>query len=78
MRQFLVRVPRLKRLTNKDFLETRHNAWSGWFERGDGSRLYVNRGLGRFRRISFFCPPELTVWDLVPGDHRAGLAGARA
>jgi predicted MPP superfamily phosphohydrolase len=48
------------------FLETRRGAWAGFFDRPDGSRLYVNRGLGRFKRLSFYCPPELTVWELTP------------
>jgi predicted MPP superfamily phosphohydrolase len=68
----LMCVPRLEKLARKDFLETRRGAWAGFFRRGDGSTLYVNRGLGRFKRISFFCPPELTVWELVPGENDRG------
>jgi uncharacterized protein len=64
----LMHVPRLERLARKHFLETRLGAWAGFFRRDDGSTLYVNRGLGRFKRISFYCPPELTVWELVPGE----------
>ena len=42
------------------------------YRRDDGSTLYVNRGLGRFERISFYCPPELTVWELVPSEDDRG------
>jgi predicted MPP superfamily phosphohydrolase len=72
VRSLMLRVSELERLARKDFLETRHNAWSGFFERSDGSRLYVNRGLGRFKRISLYCPPELTVWELVPQEDDRG------
>ena len=66
VKRLLLHVPELEPLASKSFLETRHGAWSGFFDRDDGSRLYVNRGLGRFKRVSLYCPPELTVWDLLP------------
>jgi predicted MPP superfamily phosphohydrolase len=68
VKRLLLHVPELEPLASKNFLETQHNAWSGFFNRDDGSLLYVNRGLGRFRRVSFYCPPELTVWELLPYD----------
>jgi len=64
----MLQVPELEPPARKDFLETRHGAWSDFFDRDDGSLLYVNRGLGRFKRVSFYCPPELTVWELLPYD----------
>jgi predicted MPP superfamily phosphohydrolase len=66
LKNLMLHVPKLEKLARKDFVETRRNAWSGFFRRDDGSTLYVNRGLGRFKRISFYCPPELTVWELLP------------
>jgi predicted MPP superfamily phosphohydrolase len=68
LKRLLLHVPELEPLARKHFLETRHHAWSGDFSRDDGSMLYVNRGLGRFKRISVYCPPELTVWELRPYD----------
>jgi predicted MPP superfamily phosphohydrolase len=62
----MLHVPELETLARKGYMETRRGAWSGFFTREDGSTLYVNRGLGRFKRISFYCPPELTVWELLP------------
>lgn len=66
LKPVLLRIPKLEPLAERSYLETRHGAWSGFFYRPDGSTLYVNRGLGRFKRISFYCPPELTVWTLTP------------
>ncbi len=66
LKPLLMKVPALEPVASMSFLETRRGAWAGFFDRPDGSRLYVNRGLGRFDRISFYCPPELTVWDLSP------------
>ena len=66
VKRMLLHVPELEPLARKNLIETRRGAWSGFFSRDDDSTLYVNRGLGRFRRISIYCPPELTVWDLVP------------
>jgi uncharacterized protein len=66
VKNMLVRVPELEPLAERSYLETQRGAWSGFFYRPDGSTLYVNRGLGRMKRISFWCPPELTVWELVP------------
>jgi predicted MPP superfamily phosphohydrolase len=65
-KRLMLHVPELEPLARKDFLETRQGAWSGFFDRDDGSLLYVNRGLGRFKRVSIYCPPELTVWELLP------------
>lgn len=72
LQSVLIHVPEFEKLAKKSFLETRHGAWSGFFRRDDGSTLYVNRGLGRFERISFYCPPELTVWELVPSEDDRG------
>lgn len=66
LKGLMMHVPRLEPLAERSYLETRHGAWSGFFHRGDGSTLYVNRGLGRFKRLSIYCPPELTVWELHP------------
>ena len=66
LHKVLMRIPDLEPIAELKFMETRHGAWSGFFRRPDGSTLYVNRGLGHFKRISFYCPPELTVWTLVP------------
>jgi len=65
---WLLHVSRARAACQRELLETRHGAWSGFFDRDDGSLLYVNRGLGRFKRVSFYCPPELTVWELLPYD----------
>ena len=67
LQEAMAHIPELDRLARRKFQQTRRGAWSGFFRRPDGSSLYVNRGLGRFKRISFYCAPELTVWDLVPG-----------
>jgi len=45
---------------------TRTNSWAGRFRQGD-NQLYVSRGLGRFRRLSIGCPPEVTFFELEPG-----------
>lgn len=45
---------------------TRTNSWAGRFQQGD-NQLYVSRGLGRFRRLSIGCPPEVTFFELEPG-----------
>ena len=66
LKPWLMRVPALEPLARRSFLETRHGAWAGFFDRPDGSRLYVNCGLGRFKRLSIYCPPELTVWEFTP------------
>lgn len=66
LKPLLMKVPALEPVARVSFLETRRGAWAGFFDRPDGSRLYVNRGLGRFQRLSFYCPPELTVWQLNP------------
>jgi predicted MPP superfamily phosphohydrolase len=66
LKPLLMEVPALEPVARQSFLETRRGAWAGFFDRPDGSRLYVNRGLGRFKRLSFYCPPELTVWELTP------------
>jgi predicted MPP superfamily phosphohydrolase len=76
VRGLLMHMPELEPLARRQFLETRRGAWSGFFHRRDGSTLYVSRGLGRFRRISFYCPPEVTVWDLVPGEDDRGGVGS--
>jgi predicted MPP superfamily phosphohydrolase len=68
VKRLLLHVPELEHVAMKDFIETRRGAWSGFFSRDDGSSLYVNRGLGRFKRVSIYCPPELTVWQLIPFD----------
>jgi uncharacterized protein len=65
-KRFMLHVPKLEPLASRSFLETQHRAWSGFFDRDDESLLYVNRGLGRFKHMSIYCPPELTVWDLLP------------
>jgi|GEM_PF-1700215 len=70
-------MPQIKRLifettghdpiAHHSFRGTQYKAWAGFFRRPNvSSLLYVNRGLGRFRRLSIYCSPELTVWDLVP------------
>ena len=66
LKPFLMKVPALEPVARESFLETRHGAWAGFFDRPDGSRLYVNRGLGRFKRLSLYCPPEVTIWELNP------------
>jgi predicted MPP superfamily phosphohydrolase len=66
LKPIFMHIPKLEPLAQRSYLETKRGAWSGFFHRPDGSTLYVNRGLGRFKRISFYCPPELTVWELVP------------
>ncbi|WP_406694168.1 metallophosphoesterase [Singulisphaera sp. Ch08] len=66
LKPLLMHIPKLEPIARRSYLETQRGAWSGFFRRPDGSTLYVNRGLGRFKRISFYCPPELTVWELVP------------
>jgi len=48
---------------------TRTGSWSGHYTH-NGNRLYVSRGLGRFRRLSFGCPPEVTLIDLIPSADR--------
>ena len=68
LKPLLMKVPALEPVAEESFLETRRGAWAGFFDRPDGSRLYVNRGLGRFKRLSFYCPPELTVWESVRPD----------
>jgi uncharacterized protein len=45
---------------------TRTNSWAGRFQQGN-NQLYVSRGLGRFRRLSIGCPPEVTFFELEPG-----------
>jgi uncharacterized protein len=45
---------------------TRTNSWAGRFRQGN-NQLYVSRGLGRFRRLSIGCPPEVTFFELEPG-----------
>ncbi len=45
---------------------TRTNSWAGRFQQGN-NQLYVSRGLGRFRRLSIGCPPEITFFELEPG-----------
>ncbi|MHC5541357.1 metallophosphoesterase, partial [Singulisphaera rosea] len=80
-------MPRFKRvvasttgyepMARRHFRETQRNAWSGFFHRPDGSTLYVNRGLGRFKRISIYCPPEITVWELVPAEKESPRRNSR-
>ncbi len=43
----------------------RSGSWGGHYQQG-GNQLYVSRGLGRFRKLSIGCPPELTFIDLLP------------
>jgi uncharacterized protein len=50
----------------RSYSVTGHGAWAGFYDRPDRSRLYVNSGLGRFKSLSFYCPPELTVFNLIP------------
>jgi predicted MPP superfamily phosphohydrolase len=66
LHRLMMQIPELEPLAERSYLETRHGAWSGFFHRPDGSTLYVNRGLGRFKRLSLYCPPELTLWELFP------------
>jgi len=41
---------------------------SGEFVLPGNRRLYINRGLGYFRRVRFNCRPEVTVFTLAPGE----------
>lgn len=58
-------LPELSRAIPRDQAITRSGSWEGEFWQGD-NHLYVSRGLGRFRRLSIGCPPEVTIIDLVP------------
>lgn len=40
-------------------------SWAGLYKKGT-NQLYVNRGMGRFKRLSIGCPPEVTIAQLVP------------
>ena len=67
LKQTIYKATGYEPIKHHSFRETRHNAWSGFFRRpGQSSLLYVNRGLGRFKRVSVYCPPEMTIWELVP------------
>ena len=68
LRAWVQDVPGIRHRLNRirDYQVTEHGAWAGFYDRSDGSRLYVNSGLGRFKGISFYCPPELTVFNLIP------------
>ncbi|BAC91549.1 metallophosphoesterase [Gloeobacter violaceus] len=41
------------------------NAWAGLYQQAD-NQLYVSRGMGRFKRLSIGCPPEVTLIELSP------------
>ncbi|AGY59081.1 metallophosphoesterase [Gloeobacter kilaueensis] len=43
----------------------RTNSWAGLYGQGKNC-LYVSRGMGRFKRLSIGCPPEVTIIDLIP------------
>jgi len=47
-----------------------HHMWSGFHEFANGGRLLVTRGTGMERgwapRIRLFCPPEISVIDILP------------
>jgi uncharacterized protein len=68
LRAWVQDVPGISRRLNRirSYRVTGHGAWAGFYDRPDGSRLYVNSGLGRFKSLSFYCPPELTVFNLIP------------
>ncbi|MEB3210221.1 MAG: metallophosphoesterase [Leptolyngbyaceae bacterium] len=44
----------------------KHWEWAQGFHRVGNNKLYVNRGLGTYFPGRCFCPPELTVFTLVP------------
>jgi uncharacterized protein len=58
-------LPELSRSIPRGQAITRSGSWGGEYHQGD-NHLYVSRGLGRFRRLSIGCPPEVTIIDLVP------------
>lgn len=58
-------LPELSQAMPPNHMITRSGSWEGEYWQGD-NRLYVSRGLGRFRRLSIGCPPEVTIIDLVP------------
>jgi uncharacterized protein len=58
-------LPELSRSIPRGQAITRSGSWEGKYHQGD-NHLYVSRGLGRFRRLSIGCPPEVTIIDLVP------------
>jgi uncharacterized protein len=55
---------RLRKVIPKTLTHT--NSWAGKFQQGN-NQMYVSRGLGRFRRLSIGCPPEVTFFELEPG-----------
>ncbi len=58
-------LPELSRSIPRGQAITRSGSWEGEYHNGE-NHLYVSRGLGRFRRLSIGCPPEVTIIDLVP------------
>lgn len=58
-------LPELSRAIPRGEAITRTGSWEGEYRKGD-NHLYVSRGLGRFRRLSIGCPPEVTIIDLIP------------
>jgi hypothetical protein len=54
---------RLRKVIPKTLTHT--NSWAGKFQQGN-NQMYVSRGLGRFRRLSIGCPPEVTFFELEP------------
>jgi uncharacterized protein len=58
-------LPELSRAIPRGQAITRSGSWEGEYSQGE-NHLYVSRGLGRFRRLSIGCPPEVTIIDLVP------------
>lgn len=68
IRAWVQDVPGINRRVGRirSYRVTGHGAWAGFYDRPDNSRLYVNSGLGRFKSLSFYCPPELTVFNLIP------------
>lgn len=50
------------------FKVVRHWEWAQGFHQVGKNRLYVNRGLGTYLPGRLFCPPEVTLIELVAND----------